>query len=122
VNIRRCRVVLFVATDNTKKQPWPWAVVLIALHGPAPGRLGLTAYLMAIALYVLIGTLAIDPHLVSRIGLGAAPVRAEAVLLIILVFAGVNVGWLLLFEEAPDRAFTGRGGQARQASLQHARD
>ena len=98
------------------------AVVLIALHGPAPGRLGLTSYLMAIALYVLIGTLAIDPHLVSRIGLGAAPVRAEAVLLIILVFAGVNVGWLLLFEEAPDPAFTGRGGQARQASLQHARD
>ena len=69
-----------------------------------------------------IGTLAIDPHLVRRIGLGAAPVRAEAVLLIILVFAGVNVGWLLLFEEAPDPAFTGRGGQARQASLQHARD
>jgi hypothetical protein len=32
-------------------------------------------------------------------------VRVEAVLLTILVFAGVNVAWLLLFEEAPsDRA------------------
>jgi hypothetical protein len=32
---------------------------------------------------------------------GTAPVRAEAILLIVLVFAGVNVAWLLLFEEAP---------------------
>ena len=32
---------------------------------------------------------------------GTAPVRAEAILLIILVFAGVNVAWLLLFEGAP---------------------
>jgi len=96
-------------------------VVLIALHGPAPGKLGLAAYLLAIALYALIGILAMDPHIVTRIGLDAAPVRAEAVLLIILIFAGVNVGWLLLFEEAPDPARAGRGVQARQASLQHAR-
>ena len=96
--------------------------VLIALHGPAPGKLGLSAYLSAIALYALIGTLAIDPHLVSWAGIGAAPVRAEAVLLTILVFAGVNVGWLLLFEETPDPAFSGRGVQARQERLQHARD
>lgn len=44
--------------------------------------------------------LAIAPHIVSGIGLSAAPVRVEAVLLTILVFAGVNVAWLLLFEEA----------------------
>jgi len=96
--------------------------VLIALHGPAPGKLGLTAYLWAIGLYALIEIFAIDPQLVSWIGVDAAPVRAEAVLLTILVFAGVNVGWLLLFEESPGPAFVGRGVQARQASLQHARD
>jgi hypothetical protein len=80
-------------------------VALIALHGPAPGKLGAGAYLLAIALYALIGIVAIAPHIVSGIGLAAAPVRAEAILLIILVFAGVNVGWLLLFEEAPELAF-----------------
>ena len=63
--------------------------VLVALHGPAPGKVGLTAYILAIA-----------PHIVSGIGLDAVPVRVEAVLLTILVFAGVNVAWLLLFEEA----------------------
>jgi hypothetical protein len=33
------------------------AVALLALRGPAPGKLGLTAYVSAIALYALIGTL-----------------------------------------------------------------
>ncbi len=75
------------------------AIVLIALRGSAPGKLGLAAYVLAIALYILIGILAIAPHILSDIGLHVAPVRAEAILLIILVFAGVNVAWLLLFEE-----------------------
>jgi hypothetical protein len=76
-------------------------VVLIAVRGPAPGRLGLTAYISAIALYALIGILAIAPRIVGGLGLQAAPVRVEAVLLTILVFIGANVAWLLLFEEAP---------------------
>ena len=76
-------------------------VVLIAVRGPVPGKLGLTAYILAIALYGLIGIVAIAPRIVGGLGLQAAPVRVEAVLLTILVFAGVNVAWLLLFEEAP---------------------
>jgi hypothetical protein len=81
------------------------AVVLIAVRGSAPGKLGVTAYVLAIALYVLIAILAIAPGIVGGLGLGAAPVQVEAVLLTIVVFAGVNVAWLLLFEEAPpDRA------------------
>jgi hypothetical protein len=76
------------------------ALVLIAVHGPAPGRLGMIAYISAIALYVLIGILAIAPGIVSGLRLGA-PVRVEAVLLTVLVFVGVNVAWLLLFEEVP---------------------
>lgn len=76
-------------------------VVLIAVRGPALGKLGLAAYLLAIALYALIGILAIAPHILSGLGLDVAPVRVEAVLLTILVFTGVNVAWLLLFEPSP---------------------
>jgi hypothetical protein len=93
------------------------AVVLIAVRGAAVGKLGLTAYIFAIALYALIGILAIAPRIVEGLGLEATPVRVEAVLLTILVFAGVNVAWLLLFEEAqPDRASL-KQGTAAQASL-----
>jgi hypothetical protein len=81
------------------------AVVLIAVRGPAVGKLGLTAYIFAIALYALIGILAIAPSIVG--GLGATPVRVEAVLLTILVFTGVNVAWLLLFEEAQPASTAG---------------
>jgi len=77
------------------------AVALIALRGPAPGRPGLAAYVLAIALYALVGILAVAPGIVTGLVPGAAPVRAEAILLTTLVFAGVNVAWLLLFEQAP---------------------
>ena len=76
-------------------------VALIALRGPAPGRFGHTAYALAMALYAMVGILAIVPGIATGLMPGTAPVRAEAILLIILVFAGVNVAWLLLFEEAP---------------------
>ena len=75
------------------------AVVLIVVRGPAVGKLGLAAYIFAIALYALIGILAIAPRIGG--GFGAAPVRVEAVLLTILVFTGVNVAWLLLFAPGP---------------------
>jgi hypothetical protein len=77
------------------------AVVLTAIRGSAPGKLGVAAYVLAIALYVIIAILAVVPRIVGELGLNAAPVRVEAVLLVILVFAGVNVAWLLLFDEAP---------------------
>jgi hypothetical protein len=96
------------------------AVVLIAVRGSAVGKLGLAAYIFAIALYTLIGILAIAPRIVGGLGLDATPVRVEAVLLTILVFAGVNVAWLLLFEAAPsDRASPEQVIAAHQASLPH---
>ncbi len=96
------------------------AVVLIAVRGPAVGKLGLTAYLFAIALYALIGILAIAPRIVGGLGLGATPVRVEAVLLTILVFTGVNVAWLLLFEVAqPGNPSLEQGIAVHQASLPH---
>jgi hypothetical protein len=62
------------------------------LHGlPLADRLGLAAYAAAIVLYVLIGVLAV-------VG-GSLALRAEAVLLTLLVFLGFNVAWLLLLDE-----------------------
>lgn len=81
------------------------AAVLVAVRGPAPSRLGLAAYALAVVLYLMIGLLAIAPHLVGGVGLRVAPVRFEAGLLTILMFLGVNVAWLLLFDEStPERA------------------
>jgi hypothetical protein len=59
---------------------------------PVPDRLGLAAYIAAIALYVLIGALAFAG--------GLAVLRVEAVLLTVVVFLGFNVAWLLLFDDA----------------------
>ena len=96
------------------------AVVLIALRGAAVGKFGMIAYIFAIVLYALIGLLAIAPRIVGGVGLDATPVRVEAVLLTILMFAGVNVAWLLLFEEAPtDHASPQQASAAQQASLPH---
>jgi hypothetical protein len=41
------------------------------------------------------------PGLVADIGVLVRPLRVEAVLQTILVFLGVNVAWLLLFDQAP---------------------
>ncbi len=57
---------------------------------PVADQLGLAAYLAAIALYLLIGALAV-------VG-GLEVLRTEAVLLTLLVFLGFNVAWLLLFD------------------------
>jgi cation transport ATPase len=57
---------------------------------PAADRLGVAAYAAAIVLYAVIGVLALFG--------GADVLRAEAVLLTILVFLGFNVAWLMLFE------------------------
>ena len=63
-------------------------------------------------LYAVIGVVAIVPHLLRDIGITAAPVRVEAVLLSVLVFLGVNVAWLLLFKWSSGRR-TRRTGHRR---------
>jgi hypothetical protein len=62
-------------------------------HRPAlaaADQLGLAAYVLATALYLIIGVLAV-------IG-GVGILRAEASLLTVLVFLGFNAAWLLLFD------------------------
>ena len=73
-------------------------LVVATVRGALPGPMGKAAYIAAIVLYAVVGIVAIVPHLLRDIGITAAPVRVEAVLLSVLVFLGVNVAWLLLFE------------------------
>ena len=75
-------------------------VALIALRAPAPGKLGRADYAATIAAYVVIVILAIHPHIVGQLSFPIAPERIAAVLLTGVVFAGVNVAWLLLFDNA----------------------
>lgn len=80
------------------------AIVLALVRGPAPTWLGTATYLTAVVLYVLIAIVAAAPSILADLGVSARPLRVEAVLLTILVFLGVNVAWLLLFDETQSRA------------------
>jgi hypothetical protein len=75
------------------------AIVLLLVRGSLPGTVGRVAYAAAVVLYALIAVIAAAPGLVTDAGLPARALQAEAVLLTLLVFTGVNVAWLLLFEE-----------------------
>jgi hypothetical protein len=75
-------------------------LALALVRGPAPTGLGAAAYVAAVVLYVLIALVAVAPGMVADIGVLVRPLRVEAVLLTILVFLGVNVAWLLLFDQA----------------------
>jgi hypothetical protein len=109
------------------------AVALIALRGlfgrrgrgrrgragraPDPrlgGGLGLAAYVVAIAAYLVVGVLAF-------IG-GPAVLRVEAILLTGLVFLGFNAAWLLLFDSGPDSGPTGPAQSTEPAAAESAAD
>ena len=83
-------------------------MALALVRGPAPTGLGAAAYVAAVVLYVLIALVAVVPGMVAEIGVLALPLRVEAVLLTILVFLGVNVAWLLLFDQAPPPSALGQ--------------
>jgi hypothetical protein len=75
-------------------------LALVLVRGPAPTGLGAAAYVAAVVLYLLIALVAVVPGMVAEIGVLVRPLRVEAVLLTMLVFLGVNVAWLLLFDQA----------------------
>jgi hypothetical protein len=79
------------------------AIVLALVRGPGPTMLGVAAYLVAVVLYVLIAVVAVAPSIVAGLGVSIRPLRVEAVLLTTVVFLGVNVAWLLLFDETQSR-------------------
>jgi hypothetical protein len=107
------------------------AVVLIMLRGlfgrSGPGRgagraadprlgggLGLAAYVVAIAAYLVVGVLAFTG--------GPAVLRVEAILLTGLVFLGFNAAWLLLFNGGPDSRPTAPAQSTAPAATEPAAD
>jgi hypothetical protein len=56
----------------------------------------------SIALYTVIAAVAIAPGALDDLGITAAPLRVEAILLSLLVFLGVTLAWLLMFEPGDD--------------------
>jgi hypothetical protein len=77
-------------------------ISLVALLGRTPTGAALVGYAVAVLLYAVVCLIAVVPGVVTYDG-GPAAVRIESVLLVLVVFLGVNVAWLLLFEPAPDQ-------------------
>jgi hypothetical protein len=76
------------------------------------GGLGLAAYVVAIAGYLVVGALAF-------VG-GPAALRAEAILLTGLVFLGFNAAWLLLFDSGSDSRPTASAQSTAPAAAESA--
>lgn len=71
--------------------------------GPAGPRApwpAVAASWTALALYLGVALVALEPRALGRLGLGISPLAAEGVLLSLLVFLGLNVAFWLLF--SPD--------------------
>jgi hypothetical protein len=75
-------------------------LALTLVCGSASTGLGAAAYVAAVILYVMVALVAVVPGVVADLGVLARPLRVEAVLLTMMVFLGVNVAWLLLFDQA----------------------
>ncbi len=65
-------------------------------------RVVTAASVTVVALYVVIAVIAIHPAILADIGIELAALRAEAIILSLLVFVGINVAWLLMFYEVDD--------------------
>ena len=75
------------------------AVMLLALKAQDRSRAGAVAYLLTVVLYAAVALVAIAPDLINNLDSSVNAVRAEAIMLSVLVFLGVNIAWFLLFEE-----------------------
>ncbi len=91
--------VVLVLVSGRPDQPRPDSAQAAASR--LTRQLSLGAYLLAIVLYLLVAVLAFAG--------GTAVLRAEAFLLIALVFVGFNTAWLLLFDQ-PQSAAQPAGG------------
>jgi hypothetical protein len=76
-------------------------VGLVALRprrgGPDAGLLEVFHWL-AVVLYVLVAAVALGPTMAGDMGLSFAPLRIEALLLSLLLFVGIVMAWLLMFD------------------------
>lgn len=91
---------LLALVDPASESMWRVSFAIIAVGGAAamaairvpfsgPIRLDHAAQVAAVIIYLLIAVLAVVPN---------SLLRQEAVLLIVLVFLGFNVAWLLLYD------------------------
>jgi hypothetical protein len=55
---------------------------------------------LTLPLYLLIVAIAIHPSLASDIGIDLTPLETEALVVSLLLFLGINYGWLLFMEPA----------------------
>ena len=81
-------------------------IALVALRAPASSGVNLAAEIghwVAVALYAVIAVVAIRPDTLSDLGIDVAPLRVEAIALSLLVFLGINVAWLLMFDTPAER-------------------
>ena len=74
-------------------------VMLLVLRGDDRSRVGTTTYAVVIAIYLAIVLVACAPWIINTFDSSFTALHTEAVLLSLLIFAGVNVAWFLLFEE-----------------------
>ena len=105
-------MTLLALIDASSSTLWRVAFCVIALAGGAAlltiGYRGWTSigrtialdvsYWASLVFYAAIAFVAAFPRTVARID-GLKPLRVEAILLSAVVFLGVNVAWLLLFDE-----------------------
>jgi len=55
---------------------------------------------LTLPLYLLIVAIAIHPSLASDLGIHLKPLETEAIVVSLLLFLGINYGWLLFMEPA----------------------
>ena len=78
------------------------ALVALVLYGKVQGQGNpLAAAVVGLAFlgYALVAIVAIAPGITKNLGSSLTALRCEAILLSLLVFLGVNVAWLLMFDE-----------------------
>jgi hypothetical protein len=105
--------------DATSEALWRVSFGVVALVGVAVllvswaeerSRDGVLVYGIAAFLYALVALVAVAPGVVNHFGSSINALRTEAIILSLLIFVGVNVAWLLLFDEgsAPRESGAGR--------------
>ena len=77
-------------------------VVSLVYVGAEPPRARRIQWLLTLTLplYLLIVATAIHPSLAGDIGIHLKPLETEAIVISLLLFLGINYGWLLFMEPA----------------------
>ena len=78
-------------------------VLSLLLASAQPSRHTLIELLLALTLplYLIILAVAIHPALAPDIGVQLKPLETEAIVVSVVLFIGINYGWLLFMEPAP---------------------